>query len=226
MSLAVSFTLFATVIRDHLKDGQNLGYLFNADPLMMGTLLLSMVCGLIAALQAVRALLALNDYKTLNENDVFNEGILREANDVADGDEKYGLMEYKKFLITDMWMITQAQATIHRDKAEKIQIGQKFYLGFLTAYGEREQDRLPPARAGASCQACMIPRASLPPASPFRRRRGALARDARLQRADGCSSTSERGRRVPCARDRKGWPPRLPFRTQHPLGTVVNRPSV
>jgi hypothetical protein len=100
---------------------------------------LALVCGLSAAVHAVWALLVRGEYKALDGETLFDVGTLAQANDVLKDDtdtpdkekREFGVMEYRKFLIPNLWGVVRDHRMVHDDKAKIIKRGQLFFLSFL-----------------------------------------------------------------------------------------------
>ena len=103
----------------------------------------AIVLGLSAAILAVRTLLVRGQYLMVNERAVLDFAILDDANDpvaLRDDDEMedtdkrmFGVMEFQKHMIVQLWMVAQRHQRNHTAKSNLIKIGQWFFLGFLAA---------------------------------------------------------------------------------------------
>lgn len=129
LSSTVAFTFGGTLIMQAHAFGR----------CTIGLYVLAVFLGLTASSYAVLALRVQSKYLALDEATIFDPKILKEANspstlrdDTKDEDvRRFGLMEYQKYLIPQMWVTGQAQYTNHEKKARLIQKGQSLFLAFL-----------------------------------------------------------------------------------------------
>lgn len=95
----------------------------------------AVACGLIAAACAVRALRVSDTYATFNEDTVFNEAVLDQADGNTEDESQRagGVRDYQRFLIVQLWEIYQQHADNHELKATWIRRGQTWLFAFLAA---------------------------------------------------------------------------------------------
>jgi hypothetical protein len=85
--------------------------------------------GLVASVFAVSALRIRDEYRSINERNVFDAEVLDQTDQRDEKDE--GITVYRRHLIPHMWVIAQKHSQNHNKKATKIRYGQGFFAGFL-----------------------------------------------------------------------------------------------
>jgi hypothetical protein len=138
LSLTVAFT-FGGMLLQHpeyltaMNDGLGLG----AWParVLFGLYSLALIAGLLASVQAVRALYVSNRYRGVDERDVLNVPELRAADsEVApngETDDKRKQARYRRYMTAHFWQIWQQHYDVHETKASRIKRGQHLFLIFL-----------------------------------------------------------------------------------------------
>jgi hypothetical protein len=134
LSLTVAFTFGGLLVNQTKRFDDIAG--------VVGVFAVSVACGLVAAIYAVRTLTVTGRYRTVDEESVFNPEALRTADEPAatiaglgdktDAEKRaYGVMEYRKFLVPHLWSIVLQHREIHEDKAKLVKRGQGFFIAFL-----------------------------------------------------------------------------------------------
>lgn len=127
LSLTVAFTFGGLLL-------QHPDYLLPLGPTLARVVLIAYVvalaAGLAAVIAAVWALFVNDDYESVSEDNVFNEGILDKI-DRSAKDKEDGQRLYRRYVTVKHWAIYRAHFAIHQKKANKIRWGQGFFLSFL-----------------------------------------------------------------------------------------------
>lgn len=138
LSLTVAFT-FGGMLLQHpeyltaLNDGIGAG----AWParVLFGLYALALIAGLLASVQAVRALYVSDRYRGVDERDVLNVPELRAADAESaasgDADDKRKQARYRRYVTAHYWQIWQQHYDVHEMKASRVKVGQALFLVFL-----------------------------------------------------------------------------------------------
>lgn len=98
--------------------------------------LAAVLCGLVAAWHAIKALRVREDYLTLNDEAVFNDEILTLADRMeteTEGGKGAGVRDYQRYMIVQLWEISRQHHANHEEKASWIKRGQSWLFGFIVA---------------------------------------------------------------------------------------------
>jgi cytochrome bd-type quinol oxidase subunit 1 len=127
LSLTVAFTFGGQVLLK-LPDAFRI-----AHAVTVWSFRVAVVTGLAAAILAVWALLVREDYMAVNEEAVFDRGLLHEADAENVEFPEAGITEYRKALTKHLWIIGQQLQRNNTRKARDIKLGQLCFVLFLFA---------------------------------------------------------------------------------------------
>jgi hypothetical protein len=132
LSLTIVFTFGNTLVTQTT--------IFN--PCILIGYVVAVTCGLVAASFAVSALRVRSAYFSIDERVTLDPAMLKEANqpeafegkcELKDEEKRrYGVMEYRKYLLPQLWVMGQTSFRNHEKKATLVKRGQYFFLAFLS----------------------------------------------------------------------------------------------
>lgn len=109
----------------------------------VGLYAVTLGCGLAAALFAVKSLLVRKSHRGIDEQEVFNEAVLADADNAGNpeqvgdspsvNDPKPGSASaiYRRFMIAHLWQIYRNTFWLHEERARAVWMGQVLYCCFL-----------------------------------------------------------------------------------------------
>lgn len=128
LSITIAFT-FGSLLLQHPE------YLYRVSDwlaqVVAGLYGVALIFGISASIQALRALLVRDEYRSSGADDIFNQGELDAAENAQD-DSEAGT-KFRRYLTAHLYLIYQAHFEVHEQKARIIKRGQQLFFFFLCA---------------------------------------------------------------------------------------------